>query len=594
MSGPILSWLFGLGLFAIGERYASGSSAHLFVSVAGLLLIGLALGLRFRESASETHAVRKTALRGSMMWMLLGTFSIVIYLASTDSITGMLGMVEETKAWWYVVATAMSALCLVLGVVPTLFIDRALVSHPVQLPVNAQRLAANAGIVTALALALFPPVNYLASEHSIDWDYAYFRTTRAGQSTMALVRTLPDPVEVVLFYPRGNEVLRELEPYFEQLADASDGHLTVRVVDQALERKLSEKLRINDNGYIVFTQGEASEKWKVGTELDRAKRNLKKLDLESQKRLLKLAKGERTVYLLSGHGEASTREKENPARKLSQFKKKLQEQGLLVKEYGATEGSTDSIPDDTAFLVIAAPSLPISEYEEKAIAKFIEGGGSLMVLVEPRRDPLPGVLGPLGLKVTPQPLANETKYFRQSGTIADRQLLATNRYGSHDAVRELQRNAQRYRLLLPTVGGLEKEGEGLGKQTAIVRSFPDTWLEDAPVDFQRSPTELAKVWDLGVAVEGEGEDAFRAVVFADESVFSDAALKYSEGNERLAEDVSRWLMGDEDLAGDTESEEDVKVAHTRDQDIVWFLASAFGIPLLFVFAGLFRIRMRRK
>lgn len=594
MSASLLTWLVGLGLFAVGERYAGGSSMHLLVSAAGLLLAGLGMSLRARELGRQDASVRKEALRGSLMWMGVGSLSVLLYLSTTSAFTGAVGMVEETQAWWYVVAYSLGGIALLLGALPAVFLDRALENHPVLLPQHAQRRAVESGILTALALALFAPVNYLASEHDVDWDYAYFRTTRAGDATLALTRTLPERVEVSLFFPAGNEVLRELTPYMAELESASGGQLTVRVADQALEPELSEKLRINDNGYIVFQQGEASDKWKVGLELDKAKRNLKKLDGEVQKRLLKLAKGERTVYMLAGHGEASDRERENPGRKLARFKKKLQEQGLEVKSFGATDGSMDAIPDDAAFLVVAAPTLPITSQEEQSIAAFLDRGGSMLVLVEPGREPLAGVLGPLGLEVTPGPLANETKIYPDSRTVADRILLVTNRFGAHDAIRELQRNAERYRLFTPSAGGLEKIEGGRGKQTAIVRSFPDTWQEIPPLNFRKDDAEVSKVWDIGVAIEGEGEQSFRVLAFADDNLFSDALLGFSAANERLLEDGARWLLGDEEIAGETESEEDVKVAHTREEDIVWFLASAFGLPLLFLFAGMVRIRARRK
>lgn len=594
VGGPVYAWLLGVAMFAVGERYAAGTAAYIPVVLFSLVLIVLGVGVRVMEARTSKNAARTKALRSTAAWMLLGVVAVLIYLSTTDAVLGMFGLDEEAQATWYVLGYSLSGICFLMGALPAFTIDRALAVHPIQLPINAQAGAQQAGIVTALALALFAPVNYLASENNVDLDYAYFRTTRAGDSTKALVRTLPDPVEVVLFYPRGNEVLRELETYFTDVAEASDGALTVRVVDQALAPELSEKLRVNDNGYVVFTRGEASEKWKVGTEIDRAKRNLKKLDLESQKRLLKLAKGERTVYLMAGHGEASTREKENPARKLSQFKKKLQEQGLQVKEFGAADGSLDAIPDDAAFLVVAAPTKPLTVEEDAAISVFLDGGGSLLVLAAPGTDPLAGLLAPLGLKVTEDMLGHETKFLPQSRTVADRLLLVTNRYGAHDSIRELQRNSQRYIVVVPSVAGLEKIEGGRGKQTATLRTFPDTWLESRPMDFKRGAEEVSRVWDIGMAVEGEGEDGFRVLVFGDENLFSDAALKSFEGNERLVEDAARWLMGDEELAGETESEEDVKVTHTRDEDIVWFLASAFGIPLLFVFVGLIRIRMRRK
>ena len=214
MSTPLLTWLFGLGLFAVSERYASGTSMHLPVAGVALLLLAAGLGLRLRGAGDEANPERQKALRASAGWMGLATSSVIVYLTTTDAFSAALGLVEETEAWWYVVGYSLGAVLTVLGLLPALFIDRALAHHPVALPHRARERAAQSGVLTALAVALFAPVNYLASSHDVDWDYAYFRTTRVGVSTGALVKSLSEPVEVVLFYSRSNEVLREMQPSY--------------------------------------------------------------------------------------------------------------------------------------------------------------------------------------------------------------------------------------------------------------------------------------------------------------------------------------------------------------------------------------------
>jgi hypothetical protein len=97
-------------------------------------------------------------------------------------------------------------------------------------------------------------VNYLAAEHDVEWDFSYFRVTRPGSATEALVGSAEKPVEVLLFYPAASEVREKMLPYFRDLERASNGKLTVRTVDQPMEPKLSEELAVRDNGFVVLRQ----------------------------------------------------------------------------------------------------------------------------------------------------------------------------------------------------------------------------------------------------------------------------------------------------------------------------------------------------
>ena len=50
----------------------------------------------------------------------------------------------------------------------------------------------------------------------------------------------------------------------------------------------------------------------------------------------------------------------------------------------------------------------------------------------------------------------------------------------------------------------------------------------------------------------------------------------------------------EHLAGDTVSEKDVRIKHTRSKDVVWFYGSIVGAPLFVLGLGLFSVSWRRR
>jgi LPXTG-motif cell wall-anchored protein len=130
------------------------------------------------------------------------------------------------------------------------------------------------------------------------------------------------------------------------------------------------------------------------------------------------------------------------------------------------------------------------------------------------------------------------------------------------------------------------------KVSTLVRTFPDTW-EDLNGNFELDANEEGKTWQLAVAVEmGEGEEAGRAIVVGDVNLLSDPLYLQLAGTKVFANDTILWLVGDEDLAGEINTEEDTKIVHTRDEDQAWFWMTVAGVPFLILGLGLVLVRRR--
>ena len=592
MSGSGIILFLGLAGIFIGERVLGFGEWRFYATGAGATLIAVSLGLRAFAMVRSAGDRRK--LEGQAIgWTVLVLVGLYFYALTSETGLSLFGVDEDAAPRWVGAWGSIFPIVILVGSFPIFIADRALVVHPVVLPPGAGRRAIEAGLVAALSIALVFPVNYIAASKDVEWDYAYFRTTKPGESTLSIVKTLAEPVEVVLFFSPGNDVRREVEPYFNQLRDVSAGNLTVRVVDQALDPELAETLKIRDNGQIAIRQGDNHEPIKIGTDLDKAKRDLKKLDSNVQKAMLKLTKGQRTVYMLVGHGEASSREKENRLRKLNLFKKNaLESQNLKVKNFGVADGSTDAVPDDAAAVIIAAPETEILPEEAEALKKYWDDGGKLFILLEPDGDALPRVLGHIGVEAGPGPLAHETAFINQRRGPADRILLATNKFGSHASVKTLSRQSAQMGVIVPTVRPVAKAEGTANKVSTLVRTFPDTWA-DTNGNFKNDEGEEKKVFEVAVAVEPPEGEA-RAIVVGDVEMLGDPILSQSKGNFVFGLDGIRWLIGDEDIAGDIESEEDVKIVHSRAEDQLWFYGTVFAVPLLILAIGLLIVRRRNK
>ena len=148
------------------------------------------------------------------------------------------------------------------------------------------------------------------------------------------------------------------------------------------------------------------------------------------------------------------------------------------------------------------------------------------------------------------------------------------------------------RLILPSSGHIEEIEGFAGKVTITVRSLPDNWA-DIDGNLELGDGESKKVHPLAAAsTGGEGDTAWRGIVLADATSLSDRWIP-NPGNQLYVYDAVNWLIGEEASSGTLESEEDVKIQHTRDDQVAWFYGTIFGVPLLVFGGGAMRLRRRR-
>jgi hypothetical protein len=599
-SGSAPALLVALFVLFVGERVFGDGENRPFVSGAGLLLLVVSIGLRaWAFTASE--GARRESHGKALGWSMVAVGSLLVYAATLPPVTGRLGLDEDGLARWNGALRSLFPILTLLGLVPTFLLDRLLSLHPRVLPAGAARAVQLQGVAAALAVALVFPLNYVAKQREKTWDTAYFKTTAPGGSTLALVNASPDPIEAVLFFPPGNESAREVESYFRDLERQGGGRLTVTRVDQAVDPVRAEALKVRENGNVVLVRGENNQKFKVDLDFDKAKKTLKGFDAQVQKNLMKLTRDQRTVYFLQGHGEASWRENEDPFRRVATFKKDVLEvSNFKVKTWGLTDGSSLRMPDDADVVVIAAPTKPISPEEVDAVKAYWERGGSLFVLVDPTSDPMTDLLASMGVEAGAAPLAHLEYYAmskKSGGGTADRVNLVTNKFGSHASVKTLSRNAAAAQMAFPLSVAVKKSAEAATKDklTTLIRTLPMTF-PDTNRNFEADPDEAKNVYDLATAVERDVEvdgakRQARAIVVGSVGWMADVAMR--PANAQFGYDAVRWLTRDEDVAGEIESEEDVAVVHTREEDWYWFLTAMFAMPSLVVAVGTLVVRSRR-
>jgi hypothetical protein len=615
MSPSVLAYLGGMFLVFLGQRVLDGHDGWQgALTAAGILGITMAVGLRLRSFKAEKDAGSKFGHRVALLLTAGSLGALFIYGFSTDFFLDTLGLEGEAAKRWRVSAAALWPIIWLASTVPLLMLDRALESTPV-LPERRIRDSAGLGLAGALGIALIFPANYLAHEHNERWDLAYFKTTRAGTATQALVDSLEDPIVAYVFLPPSSDVLEEVRGYFDPIAG---GNLEVRYLDQAAEPRLANALQVRKNGSIAFSRGEVpldpepgqprplTQMLSVGEELSKAKRKLSKLDQEVQKILLELGKGDRVAYFTTGHGELTWKSGGDASleRKIRGLKAVLEYMSFEVKTLGPTDGLNDAVPDDADLVIVAGPTGPFQAPEVDVLRTYLEGGGALLIAVEPPpvrgtkpgtqvEDALDDLILRLGFRIGPGVLASEVNVVALTRNKTDRLNVLTDKFSSHASTTVLSKTSPLMPVYLPSSGYLEQRGIDDIKATITVRARPENWADlDGDLEFDPE-TESKELRPVAAAVKGTGEPGFRALVVADSGVFSDGAMG-SDGNKQLAYDGVNWLIGAEALSGRVENEEDVKIEHSKEDQKFWFYVTVIGVPLALMLGGGLRLRRRRR
>ena len=138
----------------------------------------------------------------------------------------------------------------------------------------------------------------------------------------------------------------------------------------------------------------------------------------------------------------------------------------------------------------------------------------------------------------------------------------------------------------------------------ITHTDPSTWNDkNGKLQFdqgneQRKSYAVAAAVTLRKAKATPGEkdqpsEEGRAFVLGDSDALSDLII-VNRANAILTLDAVRWLLGETEVSGIANNEEDVPVRHTRKQDVVWFYSSVFLAPVLVLLAGWAVTHKRRK
>lgn len=596
----ILTLLIGAGLLSVwvGERIVDGDTRTAFTG-GGAVLMALALGLRFRRvNVAASGQIEKTLLGLHALSFL----AVGLYVWQSDLWAKVAGQTLDT-GWPRLagVVTVLVPCVLVLSLIPTLLVELSYAAMAKAQVMETGRIqeATNAGLGLGFVLIFAFSLQYVVSERDAKRDFSYFRTARPGEATLRLINSLDEPLEVYLFFPPASDASTYVQAYFDELKEGSS-MLKVQLLDQALEPVKSKDLGVSNNGSVVLKKGGRKETLYLGTEAEKARTQLRGLDVEVQKRVLQIAKSKRTVYMTSGHGERTQDPVGNEQRaNIDILWRTLQDQNFEVRTLSAAEGLGQDVPRDAAAVFVIGPTRPFTAPEAQALEAYGKRGGKLFIALDPEAGPtFDELLKPLGLSFKAEILTDDKSFarMRAQASPSDRRNIGTRTFSSHPSVNYLSRSQQPVLLVAAgPITELQTHPADLVIDLAL-RTQPSSWNDlnnnfeyDAPTEVRQASGVLAAVTRR--ASTNKVEDELRALVLGDSDGIADEVLPLLQGNQYLVVDGLKWLLGEEQLQGSTNSELDVPMTRTRKEDSVWFYGTTFLAPVAVLALG-FVVRRR--
>jgi len=590
-------WLVGMFAIFIGERMIGSGSSRTVATAGGLVLVLAALAARFVR-AGKSPADRRKVEHTLLALYAVGLAGVLFYVIQSDLWAAAFKQPLEKN--WPKLSTVLAVLWPVVWVGaawPILLIElaHAEMARAPRLELGRIRSAMLSGIGVAAVLTAAFSFAYVSSERDKKLDLAYFRTSRPGEVTRRITRNLDQPLEIAVFFPSPNEVRDEVDDYLADLVKESS-QLKITHFDFDIDPIKAKEYGVSTNGILVFVRGSRHEQLGLPKDMEGAKASLKTLDKEVQQRLMTIVKPTRTIGFTIGHGERTWERGETDTDKrpgIAFLRDMLIDQTYSARTVSAADGLMNEVPKDVTVLAIIGPRSPFQPEESAAINRFIDHGGKVLIALDPENKvDMHEVLEPLSLEFKAEMLANEQVYARRiEQKLSDRVNLITSTYSSHPSVSTLARFGQRAPIVLPGAGWIntKRDRSATVPVDAAIKAQYATFV-DKNGNYTMDPGEDKRQWELAAAATKK--DA-RIFVIADSDWASDETIKVA-ANGGLALDVIHWLSGDEAFSGQVSTEADVKIVHSRKQDVGWFYSTIFLAPALVIGAGVAVTRKSRR
>jgi ABC-type uncharacterized transport system involved in gliding motility auxiliary subunit len=458
---------------------------------------------------------------------------------------------------------------------------------------RSNRLAANALLVSVIAVGIGIAVNVIFDNVSTARaDLTAGKNFTLSDQTISVLNDLEKrDANVTAYgfysaYQQSSVDPQQLEDLLKEYK-AHTGRFTYQIVDPVSSPAKASALGYNNTpGSIVLDNGKKRETASGATEADLTSALIRLYQDKTYK-----------VGFLTGHGERDPNGADQNG--FGTIKADLVKDNYGFVSVNLVTSPTLTI-SDVDVLVIAAPTAVLSAAESKSVQTYLDGGGHVMLLLDPAMSPdalkpFSDMLAKYG--VTPEVgvvLDLAKSYSQQEPSV-----VVVNSYTDTPITHAL--NSKSLITLFPLVMGLSTPTSTVGSLvvTPLVQSSAGanaSWLETNLTSQQASfdpATDIPGPVTMGVQIGASSTTTdttapgTRLVVFGDADFGSNLALQLAPSNQDLFSNSVSWLAGQDQLVSIRAKDPAAPRTMTLDagQKNLLAIVSVFALPILVLILG---------
>lgn len=441
------------------------------------------------------------------------------------------------------------------------------------------KYAAYVTIYILVILAVLVVANFLANRYNKSYDATANKRFTLSDQTKKVVGELKQDVTISYFdQANGMQNAKDLLDRYQNLSPK----IHVQYVDLLKNPTLARAENVTRTGEAVITIGARRE-------------DAKTFDEEGVTGALirALKGGERTVCVVTGHGEHQLTDSSQQGEGFSGFQSVVEKDNYKVQSINLLQKA--QVPADCTVLVVAGPTGDYIQPEVDAIKKYVEAGGRALFMLDPPlklgrkqisdNDALAALLDSWGITLDKDLLLDESAASQLLGGGPEAPVIL--QYASHPIVNDLTNISTAF----PLSRSLETKNTDKTTNTVLFSTSADSYatynlssseIRIDPNKDKHGPFTLAAA---GTYNGAKPSDSGRYVVIGNSGWASNQALGFS-GNRNLLLNMVNWLSSDEDLISIRPKEpEDRRINLTRAQFRTVQATSQFFLPLIVIMGG---------
>jgi len=429
---------------------------------------------------------------------------------------------------------------------------------------------------TGVLLCALGAAAWLTERYSYQADWTQTRSNTLSPATQKLLQAMPGKVALTAYIKSGLPIRLQIAHLVDRYSHLKPD-LKLDFIDPNHAPEKARELNIGEEGLVVVGYQGRSEKLSF---IDEA---------TLTNALLQLSHAEdRWVTFLTGHGERSPEGEANFD--LNRFGKELVRRRINAQTVNLAK--LPAIPNNSALLVIASPTVALLPGEIEIVKQYIQRGGNLLLLTDPGNQALDFIWSALGIHPLPGQIVD--KAAKQAG-IDDPSFVIVSEYNHHPITRNFQTLS-----VYPGAAGFDIDADIAYESVPLLNSGAESWTETGSltgtIRFEPDGAEKQGPITLGYALTRnlDANTQQRIVVIGDGDFLANTYIG-NAGNLDMGLRIVNWLIHDDrfiDIPAKTAPDRSLKLT-TASISVIGF-GFLIVLPLCLLGTGFVVWRRRRR